>query len=132
MPHINEDCYPANYDWLTQEQQENILREVKEYYDCVANLWRDYQSHKDKDEGEYFRQAWYRAKGIACAIDEFLLNVLNVHVEYGWCGHRDEYFLATYDDAVSENAYYYDIACDAEGDVDECYAGGDYENEYGY
>lgn len=129
MLYIDEDCFPADYDWLTKEQQENILSAVKEYRDHATNLWRDYQSHKGTDKDEYFRQAWRRIEGIACALDEFLLDVLNIHVEYGWCGHRDEYFLATYNDAVAENDYYYDMARDAEGDVDEYISGGDFENE---
>ena len=129
MYYLDEDCFPADYNWLTQEQQEDILRAVKEYRDHAANLWRDYQIHKGTDEGEHFRQAWRRAEDIAYAIDRFLLDVLNIHVEYNWCGHRNEYFLATYNDAVAENDYYYDIALDAEGDVDEYICGGDYENE---
>ena len=132
MYYIDENCFPANYDWLTQEQQESILRAVKQYNDYAEKLWQDYQRHKDTDESEYYRQAWHRANDIACAIGEFLLNVLNIHVEYSWCGHRGEYFLATYEDAVSENDYYYDIACDAEGDVDLCYTGGDYNSDIDY
>lgn len=129
MYYLDEDCFPADYDWLTQKQQEDVLCAVKEYRDHAANLWRNYQIHKGTNKGEYFRQAWRRAEDIACAIDRFLLDVLNIHIEYNWCGHRNEYFLATYDDAVAENDYYYDIARDAEGDVDLCYIGGDYENE---
>lgn len=129
MYYLDEDCFPTDYNWLTQEQQESILRAVKEYREYAANLWWDYQSHKNTDESECFRQAWHRAEGIACAIDEFLLNVLNIHVESDWCGHRGEYFLATYNDAVVENNYYYDIARDTEGDVDEYISGGDCENE---
>lgn len=127
MRYIDEDCYPADYDWLTQEQQENILRAVKEYHSRVTKLGRDWLSHKGTNESEY-----YRAEDIASEIDRFLLDVLNIHVEYGWCGHRDEYFLATYNDAVAENDYYYDMARDAEGDVDLCCVGEDYENEIDY
>ena len=129
MYYIDEDCFPADYDWLTQEQQEGILRAVKDYRDRATSLWYEYQSHKGTDSSEYFRQAWRRAENVACEIDSFLLDVLNIHVEYGWCGHRGEYFLATYNDAVAENDYYYDIAHDAEGDVDEYITGGDCENE---
>lgn len=129
MYYLDEDCFPTDYDWLTQEQQENILRAVKEYRDYAAKLWRDYQKHKGTDGSECFRQAWHRAEGIAGAIDRFLLDVLNIHVEYNWCGYRNQYFLATYNDAVVENNYYYDIARDVEGDVDEYISGGDCENE---
>lgn len=129
MYYLDEDCFPADYDWLTQEQQEDILRAVKEYRKNAAKLWRDYQSHKGTDESKYFRRAWYHADNIAWAIDRFLLDVLNIHVEYNWCGHRNKYFLATYDDAVAENDYYYNIARDTEGDVDQYLCGGDYENE---
>ena len=129
MYYLDEDCFPADYDWLTQEQQEGILRAVKEYRDHAASLWHDYQSRKGTDESEYFRQAWRRAEDVACAIDRFLLDVLNIHVEYNWCGHRNKYFLATYNDAVAENDYYYDIALDADGDVDEYISGSDCENE---
>lgn len=132
MSYIDEDCFPADYDWLTQEQQEGILRAVKEYREYATSLWRDYQNHKGTDQSEYFRQIWHYAAGIASEMNRFLLDVLNIHVEYGWCGHRGEYFLATYNDAVSENEYYYDIARDAEGDVDLCCTGGDYNSDIDY
>ena len=129
MYYLDEDSFPADYDWLTQEQQEDILRAVKEYRDHAAKLWRDYQNHKGTDESKYFRQAWRRAENIAWAIDRFLLDALNIHVEYNWCGHRNKYFLATYNDAIAENDYYYNIARDTEGDVDLCYMGGDCANK---
>lgn len=131
MYYINEDAYPQNYDWLAKEQQKAIL----DYFIDAKKQCHDwcvlYSNTKKNNPSEavVYKNRWKRADKELDAIDSFLSNVLNIKIEYDWCGHRGEYFLATYDDAVAENDYYYDIARDAEGDVDEYISGGDCENE---
>lgn len=132
MVYINEDEYPQNYDWLSQKQQDAILDYITDGDECARHWWRMYCEHKDEDGADVYKKNWKEIEDELDAISHFLDVVLGIKVEYGWRGHRNKYFLATYDDAVSEDDYYYDIASDAEGDVDLCYIGGDYENEIDY
>lgn len=129
MVYINEDEYPQNYDWLPQQQQDAILDYVTDCAEYAQLWWRMYCEHKDKDDADIYKKIWKEGEDELDDISYFLDVVLGIKVEYDWCGHRNKYFLATYNDAVAENDYYYDIARDAEGDVDEYICGGDYENE---
>lgn len=129
MVYINEDEYPQNYDWLSQKQQDAILDYITDGAEYAQHWWRMYCEHKNKDDADVYKKIWEEVVDELDAISHFLDVVLGIKVEYDWRGHRGKYFLATYDDAVAENDYYYDIALDAEGDVDLCYIGGDYENE---
>lgn len=129
MVYINEDEYPQNYDWLSQKQQDAILDYITHGAEYAQHWWRMYCEHKNKDDADVYKKIWKEVVGELDDISHFLDVVLGIKVEYNWCGHRGEYFLATYDDAISENDYYYDIARDAEGDVDEYISGGDCENE---
>lgn len=129
MVYINEDEYPQNYDWLSQKQQDAILDYITDGAEYAQHWWRMYCEHKNKDDADVYKKIWTEVVDELDAISHFLDVVLEIKVEYGWCGHRNKYFLATYDDAVAENDYYLDIALDAEGDVDLCYIGGNYENE---
>ena len=129
MVYINEDEYPQNYDWLSQQQQDAILDYITDGAEYAQHWWRMYCEHKNEDDADIYKKIWKEVEDELDAISHFLDVVLWIKVEYNWCGHRNEYFLAAYNDAVAENDYYYDIARDAEGDVDLCYIGGDYENE---
>lgn len=129
MVYINENEYPQNYDWLSQEQQDAILDYIADGAELARNWWRMYCKHKGKDDADFYKKYWKETEDELNAVIYFLAIILGIKVEYDWCGHRGKYFLATYDDAVSENDYYYDIARDAEGDVDEYISGGDCESE---
>ena len=129
MVYINENEYPQNYDWLSQKQQDAILDYITDGAEYARHWWRMYCEHKNKDDADVYKKIWKEIEDELDAISYFLGVVLGIKIEYGWCGHRGKYFLATYDDAVAENDYYYDIALDAEGDVDEYISGGDCENE---
>lgn len=132
MVYINEDEYPQNYDWLSQKQQDAILDYITDGDECARNWWRMYCEHKDEGDADVYKKNWKEIEDELGAISHFLDVVLGIKVEYGWCGHRNKYFLATYDDAVSEDDYYYDIARDAEGDVDEYCCGGDFYSDFDY
>ena len=129
MVYINEDEYPQNYDWLSQKQQDAILDYITEGAEYARHWWRMYCEHQNTDDADVYKKVWEEVADELDAISHFLSVVLGIKVEYGWCGHRNKHFLATYNDAVVENNYYYEIACDTEGDVDECISGGDCENE---
>lgn len=126
--YINENDYPQNYDWLPQEKQQAIIDVMNENCDSRVRLFRmarskDFQKHAD------FLECQWRKR---CDRENVMLDILDalgIKVEYDWVGHRGTYFLATYDDALAQQDYYNDIACDAEGDVDEYISGGDCDNE---
>ena len=124
--YINEDTYPQDYDWLSDAQ---VLSLLKAWHDR-EEMAREYaqKGHSFGPDSDYYTESENILRENE-AIHEFLISALNIHIEHGWSGYRGKYFLATYDDAVAENDYYYDIARDAEGDVDLCCIGGDYENE---
>ena len=130
MCDINENDYPKNYDWLTQEQQDNIIAYMNALREQV--MWAFKKSHSntypDNRHREFFENTYQslvnREWGAIYAFE-----LIGVKMEYSWAGHSGQYILATYDDALAEKDYYYDIACDAEGDVDEYICGGAYENE---
>ena len=132
MVYINEDEYPQNYDWLSQKQQDAILDYITNGAEYAWDRWRMYCEHKNTDDADFYKRSWRWAEDELHAITHFLDVVLGIKIEYGWCGHRDKYFLATYNDAVFENDYCYDIARDVEGDVDLCYTGGDYNSDVDY
>lgn len=129
MVYINEDEYPQNYDWLSQKQQDAILDYITEGAEYAQHWWRMYCEHQNENDADVYKKVWEEIADELDAISHFLDVVLGIKVEYGWCGHRNKHFLATYNDAVVENNYYYEIACDTEGDVDEYISGGDCENE---
>lgn len=126
---IDETEYPQNYDWLTPEQQKAVLDHINALDDYTKELSRALKS--DDEHSDTLEWMWRDAQvKLNAAIDAYA--AIGIKVEFGWIGHRSEYFLATYVDAFREQDYYDDMARDAEGDVDLCYAGGDYENEYDY
>jgi hypothetical protein len=115
---IDETEYPQNYDWLTPEQQKAVLDHINMLDDTEMEFFKAFQ-HTDTFE-RLWREAAVRKNA---AIDAYA--AIGIKVEFGWIGHRSEYFLATYADAFREQDYYDDIARDAEGDVDEYRYGGD-------
>lgn len=120
---IDETEYPQNYDWLTPEQQKAVLDHINALDDYTKELSRALKS--DDEHSDTLEWMWRDANvKLNAAIDAYA--AIGIKVEFGWIGHRSEYFLATYIDAFREQDYYDDMARDAEGDVDLCYAGGDY------
>lgn len=115
---IDETEYPQNYDWLTPEQQKAVLDYINMLDDTEMEFFKVFQ-HTDT-----FERMWREAAAKKdAAIDAYA--AIGIKVEFGWIGHRSEYFLATYIDAFREQDYYDDMARDAEGDVDEYRCGGD-------
>ena len=129
---IDETEYPQNYDWLTPEQQKAVLDHINALDDDTMEFFRVFRALKSKDEhSDTLERMWREAHvKLNAAIDAYA--AIGIKVEFGWIGHRSEYFLATYADAFREQDYYDDIARDAEGDVDLCYAGGDYNSDIDY
>jgi hypothetical protein len=127
---INENDYPKNYDWLTQEQQDNIVAYMNELREQVMWAFKKSRSNKypDNQHREFYENT-YQSLGNREWGAIYAFESIGIKLEYSWAGHNGQYILATYDDAVAENDYYYNIARDTEGDVDLCYIGGDFENE---
>lgn len=126
---IDETEYPQNYDWLTPEQQKAVLDHINALDDDTKEFFRALKS--DDEHSDTLERMWREAHvKLNAAIDAYA--AIGIKVEFGWIGHRSEYFLATYVDAFKEQDYYDDIARDAEGDVDLCCVGGDYNSEIDY
>ena len=131
MPlYIDEASYPHDYDWLPADKQQAIIDYLNDLRDRSLRTFRLSRSSicKKSEHKDFIERRWRElsAKEDAC-LD--LLDFLGIKVESGWVGHCDGYFLATYNDALAQQDYYDDIACDDEGDVDQYISGGNYENE---
>lgn len=128
--YVDENEYPQNYNWLTQEKQQAIIDMMQKNYESRATMYKLARSktHLAEKHRDFAECQWEKMCGREHAMLD-ILEVLGIKVEYDWVGHRGTYFLATYDDALAQQDYYDDIARDAEGDVDEYISGGDCENE---
>lgn len=129
MHYIVEDTYPENYDWLPKDKQQAILNYLTDAKEQSDIWYMRYLQNQNTPNADIYKKIWQEYFDKCDAIAYFLARTLGIYIEYNWCGHRNKYFLATYNDAVAENDYYYDIASDADGDVDEYLFGGDCENE---
>lgn len=101
---IHPEDYPVNYDWLTDKQKKYIytwfnrrFQEIKDLrtkiYECnVREITNKFNERIEKLENDL------RA-------GQSLLMGLGIFVEFNWCGHRDEWFLATYDMAMMEEDF---------------------------
>jgi len=126
---IDDTEYPQNYDWLTPEQQKAVLDHINALDDYTKELFRALKS--DDEHSDTLEWMWRDAQvKLNEAIDAYA--AIGIKVEFGWIGHRSEYFLATYVDAFREQDYYDDMARDAEGDVDEYICGGDFYSDFDY
>jgi hypothetical protein len=111
MFHITEDDYPKNYDWLTKEQQKDIISYLTEMNDDTNSLWKLYNDSRTTEKQRIYRQMWFDTENEKQAVIDFLKEVLHVKVAYNWFGHKGKYFLATYDDACDQIAYLEDLKC---------------------
>lgn len=126
---INENDYPQNYDWLPQEKQQAIVDLANNLYKRRSTMFLTCSQFNTSSEQ---RNALKRQFDSVCERERGMwdtCDALGIKFEYGWVGHRGMYFLATYNDALAQQAYYDDIARDAEGDVDEYISDGDDKNE---
>lgn len=126
--YVDENKYPQNYDWLSQEKQQAIIDMMNETSDSRSRLYRMARSKDFQKHNDFLERQWKKMCDREDAMMD-MLDAIGIKVEYDWVGHRGTYFLATYDDALAQQDYYDDIARDAEGDVDEYRYGGDYDTE---
>lgn len=127
--YIDENEYPQNYDWLSQEKQRAIIDMMQKNHEFCANMYKLARSKTRLAEKhrDFAERQWNKM----CDREDAMLDILKalgIRVEYDWVGHCGTYFLATYDDALAQQDYYDGIARDAEGDVDEYISGSDYKN----
>lgn len=123
--YINENDYPQNYDWLSQEKQQAIIDMLNENRESSWRLYRMARSKDFQKHADFLERQWHTRLDRENAMVD-LLDAIGVKIEYDWIGHRGTYFLATYDDALAQQEYYDDIVLDADGDVDQYRIGGDY------
>lgn len=62
----------------------------------------------EQESRDFYRRQFEKITHELYAINYFLRNC-GIMVECGWVGHRDGYFLATYDDAVDEIDYLHEL-----------------------
>ena len=99
------DLYPPDYEWLTPEEKEKILSYMNGMQ-ALAN--RYYQTYMDNIEeceelGTYIKQYNHTVTSLTGSKNAYA--TLDIMVEYDWPGHRGEWILATYDDAVYARDY---------------------------
>lgn len=123
MFYINEYEYPADYSFISEDVQKKIV-------DYLNSMYESRKKYAKKIMvGGYFNKTAARAFEETAYAENAIIDFLatfGIKVEIDWQGHKDGYFLATYNDALIENMYYDDFAYDAEGDIDEYRIGGDY------
>lgn len=95
---FDPEIYPVDYDFLTQEQKDNILKWFDEargkYWPTVRQLQKSSIPELVKRGNSY--AADYRKK---IQVAQEVLQAAGVFVEFGWRGHQMKWFLATRDDA---------------------------------
>lgn len=114
--------YPSNYDWLTEEQQNKILNLMTNNQKMVDAYWK-----LCKDSAENFEQTnlddmtYIHTEMLDKTLNDklavyniaanFLSGMriayasLGIMLEYNWPGHKNEWILATTEDAENyENA----------------------------
>lgn len=77
--------YPNNYDWMTESQKQKLLAEYAHVREKAINGHLRFV--------DYLREL------------NTVLEILNIHIEYDWVGHRGELFLATYNDALMQEEW---------------------------
>lgn len=92
--YIDVAKYPENYDWLPREVQENMIQYLNDMFKRVV------ENRGTPMEDKY--------RTLLCGALNALAT-LGIHVEYGWCGHRDTYVLATRGMAELQEDYLMDM-----------------------
>lgn len=93
---INPSDYPANYDWLSEEDKEIILK-------CANTLLQDI---KDKNTPEFMKE-WAKEQ---LKIVYYACLDNNIRLAYNWSGHRNQFILATELDAEMEQDWQFQCA----------------------
>ena len=126
--YIDENNYPQNYDWIPEDKKLAIIDFMNDLNNQCMQMFQLYRirQHKMLEQQDYIDRRYFElcAKEDACIA---LLDSCGIKLRKDWVGHRGSYFFVTYDDAIDQNDYLCDLERDAEGDVDMCYAGDDYD-----
>ena len=120
MRNINSiDEYPSDYFWLTQEEQEKILKFMNtrqkiadQYWQICKDAYDEFGSDVELDEYKYtfitLIDKDINEKLLAYNVAINFLSgariayaTLGIMLEYNWPNHKNEWFLATAEDATN-------------------------------
>ena len=102
---INENDYPQNYDWMPESVKTKMLAQLNDLKEHVMHCFKSMNNRRFRQEDrDFYRRRFEQTTRKLHDIENFLCDC-GIMVERGWVGHRDKYFLATYDDAVDEMDY---------------------------
>lgn len=101
---LNANDYPANYGFLSQERQQEILTAMRAVKMLELECRKSACELAGTEKVNLFKQLQQSAKSYARIWKErcYVLSLAGIYVEYDWHGHRGEVFLATYYDALYE------------------------------
>lgn len=100
---IYPENYPHNYDWLTDKQKDDILQWFNSKM-SVLEMARKNSMFQVRDIAQAGHQQSVMMTNQIRAAQE-ILEKLNIHIEFDWIGHRNEWFLATSQDAEMQEEH---------------------------
>lgn len=102
------DVYPENYDSKMTAEEQAELMEWFAFKNRVYKRGEKAQLSHSSDVIVYGENLCKRIqREIDTAIE--ILETIGIYIGYSWCGHRDEYFLITAQDAEDQAEYLYDL-----------------------
>ena len=106
---INENDYPQNYDWMPEYVKAKMLAQLNDLNEHATDYYKWMNNRRFEQESrDFYRSQFEKITRELYDIKDFLCDC-GIMVECGWVGHRDGYFLATYDDAVDEIDYLHEL-----------------------
>ena len=96
---FNKSRYPNSYGWLTQKQQSEIISWFENEDFLMRAAEKDKNSVKYSDDVSALCNSFENHYKNRIQAAKSVLSIADIFVEYGWSGHKGEYFLATYNDA---------------------------------
>lgn len=100
--------YPINYDFLTSRQKHNIIKAFTTSF-AQAEFWYARIDKNKFTSNESYSYCVEMYNHYISRNDNYYdaLALAGIYVEYGWVGHRNEFFLATQNDAFLQEEWMY-------------------------
>ena len=105
--------YPLDYNHLSKEFQDKTLEWFTDHRKALQRA-REMQSNFVPEISKRGIE-WERALTAEIHTVKDYLSKVGIKIEYGWAGHRGEWFFATYEDAEMEEDWIFQCT-----DYDEC------------
>lgn len=105
---FNPDEYPIDYDFLSKEQKDNILK----YMNALkGKYWRNILTMRNSGVRELEARSNQYLENYRKRVDAArgALQAAGIYVEFGWRGHGNEWFLATYADALLREDDFFEV-----------------------